>query len=108
MKIDLFEQLGYLDTRELWTLMSMLKVPYCTVEDVEKENKETGELVKVPKFIPRTDFENMKSDVVVAWNKLNRENRRKLQSWLDKATKSRMKCAPPSESHNITKRDDNE
>lgn len=106
MKIDLFDQLGYLETRELWTLMSMLKVPYCTVEDAEKENKETGEMVTVPKFVPRTDFEEMKSDVVVAWNKCNRDTRRKLKNWLDKATKSRMKCAPPTKSYNPIKRDD--
>ena len=31
-------------------------------EDVEKENKETGEMVKVPKFVPRTDYEEMKSN----------------------------------------------
>ena len=100
MKIDLYEQLGYLNTNELWTLMSMLKVPYCTVEDVEKENMETGEKVTVPKFIPRTDYESMKSDIVVAWGKTNRDGRRKLQSWLDKATKTRMKCAPQKNYHN--------
>ena len=48
----------------------------------------------------------MMSDVVVAWNKSNRDMRRKLQSWLDKATKSRMKCAPPTDSWHPTESDE--
>ena len=37
MKIN-FETLGYLTTREMWELMRDLGIPYCTIEDVEKEN----------------------------------------------------------------------
>ena len=58
--------------------MRDLKIPYCTVEDVEKENLSTKEKVTIPKFIPRTDFEDMKTEIIVAINFLNREQKRKL------------------------------
>ena len=90
MKIN-FETLGYLTTREMWELMRDLGIPYCTIEDVEKENLSTKEKVMVPKFIPRTDFENMKSDIVVAINFLNREQKRKLLKRYDKIIENRMK-----------------
>ena len=45
-----FENLSYLTTHELWELMRDLKIPYCTVEDVEKENLSTKEKVIIPKF----------------------------------------------------------
>lgn len=102
MKIDLYEQLGYLETRELWELMKILGVRYCDISDAEIENKQTGEMVTIPRFTPRTDYDGMKSDIVLAWNKLNRENRRELKKWLDKVTRLRMKCAPPTDSHNPT------
>lgn len=73
-----FENLSYLTTHELWELMRDLKIPYCTVEDVEKENLSTKEKVIIPKFIPRTDYENMKTEIIVAINFLNREQKRKL------------------------------
>ena len=90
MKIN-FETLGYLTTRELWELMRDLGIPYCTIEDVEKENLSTKEKVMVPKFIPRTDFEDMKSDIMVAINFLNREQKRKLLKRYDKIIENRMK-----------------
>jgi hypothetical protein len=90
MKIN-FETLGYLTTREMWELMRDLGIPYCTIEDVEKENLSTKEKVMVPKFIPRTDFEDMKSDIVVAINFLNREQKRKLLKRYDKIIENRMK-----------------
>ena len=45
----------------------------------------------VPKFIPRTDIEDMKSDIVVAINYLNREQKRKLLKRYDKIIENRMK-----------------
>lgn len=90
MKIN-FETLGYLTTREMWELMRDLGIPYCTIEDVEKENLSTKEKVMVPKFIPRTDFEDMKSDIMVAINFLNREQKRKLLKRYDKIIENRMK-----------------
>ena len=90
MKIN-FETLGYLTTREMWELMRDLGIPYCTIEDVEKENLSTKEKVMVPKFIPRTDFEDMKSDIVVAINFLNIEQKRKLLKRYDKIIENRMK-----------------
>lgn len=90
MKIN-FETLGYLTTREMWELMRDLGIPYCTIEDVEKENLSTKEKIMVPKFIPRTDFEDMKSDIVVAINFLNREQKRKLLKRYDKIIENRMK-----------------
>ena len=48
------------------------------LEDVEKENLSTKEKVIIPKFIPRTDFEDMKTEIIVAINFLNREQKRKL------------------------------
>ena len=56
-----FENLSYLTTHELWELMRDLKITYCTEEYVEKENLLTKEKIIIPKFIPRTDFENMKT-----------------------------------------------
>lgn len=90
MKIN-FETLGYLTTREMWELMRDLGIPYCTIEDVEKENLSTKEKIMVPKFIPRTDFEDMKSDIMVGINFLNREQKRKLLKRYDKIIENRMK-----------------
>ena len=84
-----FENLGYLTTQELWRLMSYLGVPYCNIEEVEKENLSTGEKVPVPKFIPRTDYENMKSDIIVAMSKLNRDFRRPIELGMEKIVKKR-------------------
>lgn len=89
-----FENLSYLTTQELWKLMAYLKIPYCEIEDVEKENMSTGEKVIVPKFIPRTDYENMKSDIVVAMDKLNRDFRRPIELGVDKIVKKRKKLTP--------------
>lgn len=89
-----FEDLGYLTTQELWRLMAHLKIPYCNIEDTEKENKSTGEMVTVPKFIPRTDYENMKSDIMVAMNGLNRDFRRPIELELNKIVKKRKKILP--------------
>ena len=84
-----FENLGYLTTQELWRLMAHLGVPYCKIEEVEKENLSTGEKVPVPKFIPRTDYENMKSDVIIAMSKLNRDFRRPIELGMEKIVKKR-------------------
>ena len=84
-----FENLGYLTTQELWRLMAHLGVPYCNIEEVEKENLSTGEKVPVPKFIPRTDYENMKSDVIIAMSKLNRDFRRPIELGMEKIVKKR-------------------
>ena len=84
-----FENLGYLTTQELWRLMAHLKIPYCNIEDTEKENLSTGETVLVPKFIPRTDDENMKSDIIVAMSKLNRDFRRPIELGIEKIVKKR-------------------
>ena len=89
-----FENLSYLTTQELWKLMAYLKIPYCEIEDVEKENMSTGEKVIVPKFIPRTDYENMKSDIIVAMSKLNRDFRRPIELGVEKIVKKRKKLAP--------------
>lgn len=73
-----FDNLGYLTTEELWKFMRDLKIPYCEIEDVEKENLETGEKTTVPKFVPRTDYDNMKSDIVIGLMRLNYDGRRKI------------------------------
>ena len=86
-----FENLSYLTTHELWELMRDLKIPYCTVEDVEKENLSTKEKVIIPKFIPRTDYEDMKTEIVVAINFLNREQKRKLLKRYEKLIEIRKK-----------------
>lgn len=89
-----FEDLGYLTTQELWRLMAHLKIPYCDIEDVEKENKSTGEMVTVPKFIPRTDYENMKSDIIVTMSCLGRDFRRPIELEIGKIVKKRKKLVP--------------
>lgn len=89
-----FEDLGYLTTQELWRLMAHLKIPYCDIEDVEKENKSTGEMVTVPKFIPRTDYENMKSDIIVTMSCLGRDFRRPIELEIGKLVKKRKKLVP--------------
>lgn len=89
-----FEDLSYLTTPELWRLMAHLKIPYCDIEDVEKEDKSTGEMVTVPKFIPRTDYENMKSDIIVAMDGLNRDFRRPIELEIGKLVKKRKKLVP--------------
>jgi hypothetical protein len=89
-----FENLSYLTTQELWRLMAYLKVPYCEIEDVEKENMSTGEKVIVPKFIPRTDYENMKSDIIVAMECLGRDFRRPIELEIGKLVKKRKKLVP--------------
>ena len=89
-----FEDLGYLTTQELWRLMAHLKIPYCDIEDVEKENKSTGEKVTVPKFIPRTDYENMKSDIIVTMDCLGRDFRRPIELEVGKLVKKRKKLVP--------------
>ena len=86
-----FENLSYLTTHEMWEMMRDLGIPYCDIEEIEKENLSTHELVKIPKFIPRTDFENMKSDIVVALNLLNREQRRKIVKRYEKIIDKRVK-----------------
>jgi hypothetical protein len=89
-----FEDLSYLTTPELWRLMAHLGIPYCDIEETEKENLSTGEKVPVPKFIPRTDYENMKSDIVVAVSKLNRDFRRPIELGIEKVVKKRKKLVP--------------
>lgn len=89
-----FEDLGYLTTQELWRLMAHLKIPYCNIEDTEKENLSTGEKVPVPKFIPRTDYENMKSDIIVKMSEIGRDFRRPIELELGKVVKKRKKLVP--------------
>lgn len=86
-----FENLSYLTTHELWELMRDLKIPYCTVEDTEKENLLTKEKVTIPKFIPRTDFEDMKMEIIIAINFLNREQKRQLLKRYEKLIEIRKK-----------------
>ena len=86
-----FENLSYLTTHELWELMRDLKITYCTVEDVEKENLLTKEKIIIPKFIPRTDFEDMKTEIIIAINFLNREQKRKLLKRYEKLIEIRKK-----------------
>ena len=86
-----FENLSYLTTHELWELMRDLRIHYCRVEDVEKENLSTKEKVMVPKFIPRTDFEDMKTEIMVTINFLNREQKRKLLRRYEKLIEIREK-----------------
>lgn len=88
--MDVYDKLGYLKTRELWELMASLGIPYCDVVDDEKENLETGEKVTVPRFIPRTDYDNMKSDIAFKLQQLNREGRRPIVRKIDKMIKSRL------------------
>lgn len=89
-----FEDLSYLTTQELWRLMAHLKIPYCDIEDTEKENKSTGEMVTIPKFIPRTDYENMKSDIIVTMSCLGRDFRRPIELEIGKVVKKRKKLVP--------------
>ena len=89
-KID-YDVLGYLTAHELWEVMRDLKIPYCNIEEIEKENLSTGEKVIIPKFVPRTDFENMKSDIIVRLNELNREQKRPILLRIRKLTTPRMK-----------------
>lgn len=89
-----FEDLGYLTTQELWRLMAHLKIPYCNIEDTEKENLSTGEKVSVPKFIPRTDYENMKSDIIVKMSEIGRDFRRPIELEIGKVVKKRKKLVP--------------
>ena len=91
MKGITFENLSYLTTHEMWEMMRDLKIPYCNIEEVEKENLSTKEKIMVPKFVPRTDFENMKSDIMVAINFLNREQRRKLLKRYERLIENREK-----------------
>lgn len=84
-----YEDLGYLTTHEMWVLMRDLKIPYCNVVDEEKENLATKEKVIVPKFIPRTDYDDMKSDIIVALNKLNRQQKREIEKRISKTISKR-------------------
>ena len=84
-----FDKLGFLTTRELWELMASLGIPYCDVVDDEKENLETGEKVTIPRFIPRTDYDNMKSDIVMRLGELNRDGRRPIMKKIEKMIKGR-------------------
>ena len=86
-----FENLSYLTTHDPSELMRDLKIPYCTVQDVEKENLSTKEKVIIPKFIPRTDFEDMKTEIIIAINFLNREQKRKLLKRYEKLIEIRKK-----------------
>lgn len=95
-----FENLGYLTTQELWRLMAHLGIPYCNIEETEKEDLSTGEKVPVPKFIPRTDYDNMKSDVLVAMTELNRDFRRPIELGLEKVVKKRKKLVPQEVDNN--------
>ena len=74
-----WDDLGFLTSRELWGFLAKLKIPYCNIEDEEKENLVTGEKVIVPKFIPRTDYDGMKSDILMGLRQCNRETRRSLE-----------------------------
>lgn len=71
-----YDNLGYLTTHELWEMMSELKIPYCTVEDVEKENLETKEKILIPKFCPRTDYSTMKDEIMIVYSEMGRSERR--------------------------------
>lgn len=95
-----FENLGYLTTQELWRLMAHLGVPYCNIEETEKEDMSTGEKVPVPKFIPRTDYDSMKSDILVAMMGLNRDFRRPIELGLEKVVKKRKKLIPQEVDNN--------
>ena len=95
-----FENLGYLTTQELWRLMAHLGIPYCNIEETEKEDMSTGEKVPVPKFIPRTDYDNMKSDILVAMMGLNRDFRRPIELGLEKIVKKRKKLIPQEVDNN--------
>ena len=95
-----FENLGYLTTQELWKLMAHLGIPYCNIEETEKEDMSTGEKVPVPKFIPRTDYDNMKSDILVAMMGLNRDFRRPIELGLEKVVKKRKKLIPQEVDNN--------
>lgn len=95
-----FENLGYLTTQELWRLMAHLGIPYCNIEETEKEDMSTGEKVPVPKFIPRTDYDNMKSDIMVAMTELNRDFRRPIELGLEKVVKKRKKLIPQEVDNN--------
>lgn len=88
--MELFDKLGYLKTRELWELMANLGIPYCDVVDDEKENLETGEKVTIPRFIPRTDYDGMKSDIALKLQEMNREGRRPIVKRIDKIIKNRI------------------
>lgn len=97
MKGITLEKLSYLTTRELWVLMKDLGIPYCNIVQDEKENLSTGEKVPVPRFIPRTDFEEMKSEIMERFGKLNREQKRYYTKTIDKIVNSRLKNPKPVE-----------
>ena len=80
--------------------MAHLGVPYCNIEETEKEDMSTGEKVPVPKFIPRTDYDNMKSDILVAMMGLNRDFRRPIELGLEKIVKKRKKLIPQEVDNN--------
>lgn len=92
-----FERLSYLTTRELWEFMRDLRIPYCNIEEIEKEDLSSHEMRKIPKFIPRTDFENMKSDIIVTLNLLNREQRRRIVKRYEKMIEKREKLSKVKE-----------
>lgn len=90
MKGITLEDLSYLTTREMWVLLSELGFPYCEIEETEKEDLTTHEIVKVPKFIPRTDYEEMKIDICAGLAMLNREQKRKYVKKIEKLIRPRL------------------
>lgn len=91
MRSITIEDLSYLTTREMWVLLSELGFPYCDFDVTEKEDLTTHEMVKVPKFTPRSDYENMKSDIWAGIGLLNREQKRKYLKRIEKLVRPRMK-----------------
>lgn len=90
---ELYEKLAYLETRELWLLMQQIGVMYCNIEDEEVEDLQTGEKKLVPRFIPRTDYDNMKSDICMKYISGNRATRRSIDKYVDKIARKRMSSA---------------
>lgn len=87
----LYDKLGYLSTRELWEIMSLLGLQYATLSTTKKENLETKEEIEVPKVTPRTDYDRMKSEIVVTLSLKNREQRRTIEKRINKIYTKRKK-----------------
>lgn len=87
----LYDKLGYLSTHELWEIMSLLGLQYATLSTTKKENLETKEEIEVPKVTPRTDYDRMKSEIVVTLSLKNREQRRTIEKRINKIYTKRKK-----------------
>lgn len=90
---ELHDMLAYCTTEELWQIMHDLNIRYVDLRTTEKENLITKEKIEVPCFVPRTDYENMKNEIIVSISEKNRNIRRKVLDFIEKTYKKRYKIA---------------